>query len=51
MAVKGELRGQGIGTRLVGFVEEWARERGFELLVVKTSGDLSYRPYDETRAS
>ncbi|WP_099212003.1 GNAT family N-acetyltransferase [Thermococcus henrietii] len=49
MAVKRELRGQGIGTRLVEFVEEWARERCFELLVVKTSGDLSYRPYDETR--
>ena len=49
MAVRRELRGKGVGTELLHFVEEWARERGFELLVVKTSGDLSYKPYDETR--
>ncbi|NJE29641.1 GNAT family N-acetyltransferase [Thermococcus sp. 18S1] len=49
IAVKRELRGRGIGTELLRFVEEWARERGFELLVVKSSGDLTYKPYDETR--
>jgi len=49
MAVRRELRGRGIGTELLRFVEEWARGRGFELLVVKTSGDLGYKPYDETR--
>ena len=49
MAVKREHRGKGIGTALLKFVEGWAKERGFELLVVKTSGDLSYRPYDATR--
>ena len=49
MAVKRELRGKGVGTELLHFVEEWARKRDFELLVVKTSGDLSYKPYDETR--
>ena len=49
MAVRRGLRGKGIGTRLLLFVEEWAGERGFEVLVVKTSGDLSYKPYDETR--
>jgi ribosomal protein S18 acetylase RimI-like enzyme len=25
-------------------------ERGFELLVVKSSGDLTYKPYDATRS-
>ncbi|NJE53891.1 N-acetyltransferase [Thermococcus sp. 21S9] len=49
MAVRRELRGKGIGTELLHFVEKWAKERDFELLVVKTSGDLSYKPYDETR--
>ncbi len=49
MAVKRELRGRGIGSQLLGFIEGLAREKGFEVLVVKTSGDLSYRPYDETR--
>ncbi|WP_297090288.1 GNAT family N-acetyltransferase [Thermococcus sp.] len=49
MAVRRGLRGKGIGTRLLLFVEEWAGERGFEVLVVKTSGDLSYKPYEETR--
>ena len=49
VAVRRELRGKGVGTELLHFVEGWARERGFELLVVKTSGDLSYKPYDETR--
>ena len=49
MAVRRELRGKGIGTEMLRFVERWAVERGFEVLVVKTSGDLSYKPYDETR--
>ncbi|WP_457742600.1 GNAT family N-acetyltransferase [Thermococcus sp.] len=49
MAVKREHRGKGIGTELLRFVEEWAKERGFEVLLVKTSGDLSYKPYDGTR--
>ncbi len=49
MAVRRELRGKGIGTEMLRFVERWARGGGFEVLVVKTSGDLSYRPYDETR--
>ncbi|ASA78685.1 GNAT family N-acetyltransferase [Thermococcus sp. 5-4] len=49
IAVRRELRGKGIGTKLLRFVEEWARERGFELLVVKSSGDLTYKPYDATR--
>ncbi|WP_456422311.1 GNAT family N-acetyltransferase [Thermococcus sp.] len=49
MAVKREHRGKGIGTELLRFVEEWAKERGFEVLVVKTSGDLSYEPYEGTR--
>ncbi|WP_456453693.1 GNAT family N-acetyltransferase [Thermococcus sp.] len=49
MAVRRELRGKGIGTKLLEFVEGWARGRGFDLLVVKTSGDLSYRPYNATR--
>ncbi|ASJ12992.1 GNAT family N-acetyltransferase [Thermococcus thioreducens] len=49
MAVRRELRGKGIGTKLLRFVENWAKGEGFELLVVKTSGDLSYKPYDETR--
>ncbi len=49
MAVKRELRGRRIGTELLRFVEGWARKEGFELLTVKTSGDLSYKPYDETR--
>ena len=49
MAVKRELRGRGIGSQLLGFIEGLAGEKGFEVLVVKTSGDLSYRPYDETR--
>ena len=49
MAVRRELRGKGIGTEMLRFVEEWARREGFELIVVKTSGDLSYTPYDETR--
>jgi len=49
MAVRRELRGKGIGTEMLRFVERWAVIRGFEVLVVKTSGDLSYKPYDETR--
>ncbi|KUH34709.1 acetyltransferase [Thermococcus celericrescens] len=49
MAVRRELRGKGIGTKLLEFVDGWAKESGFKLLVVKTSGDLSYRPYDKTR--
>ncbi len=49
MAVKRELRGRGIGSRLLNSIEELAARRGFEVLVVKTSGDLSYKPYDETR--
>ena len=49
MAVRRELRGKGIGTEMLRFVERWAVERSFEVLVVKTSGDLSYKPYDETR--
>ncbi|QDA32497.1 GNAT family N-acetyltransferase [Thermococcus indicus] len=49
MAVGREHRGKGIGTEMLRFVEGWARERGFELLVVKSSGDLTYKPYDETR--
>lgn len=49
MAVRRELRGSGIESELLGFVEEWAKERSFEVLVVKTSGNLSYKPYDETR--
>jgi len=39
MAVRREFRGRGIGTELLRFVEEWVKERGFELLVVKSSGD------------
>ena len=46
MAIRRELRGNGIDTKLLRFVEEWVREKGFELLVVKTSGDLTYKPYD-----
>ncbi len=49
MAIKRQLRGRGIGSQLLGFIEGLAREKGFEVLVVKTSGDLSYRPYNETR--
>nr|WP_297129061.1 GNAT family N-acetyltransferase [Thermococcus sp.] len=49
MAVKREHHGKGIGSRLLLVVEEWAREKGFEVLVVKTSGDLNYKPYDKTR--
>ena len=49
MAVRRELRGKGIGTEMLRFVERWAVIRGFEVLVVKTSGDLSCKPYDETR--
>ncbi len=48
MAVKREHREKGIGTALLKFVEGWAKAN-FEVLVVKTSGDLSYKPYDETR--
>ena len=48
MAVRREFRGRGIGTWLLRFVEMWAKAN-FEVLVVKTSGDLSYKPYDETR--
>ena len=49
LAVRRELRGKGIGTEILRFVERWAEERNFEILVVKTSGDLSYKPYDEAR--
>ncbi|NJE41637.1 N-acetyltransferase [Thermococcus sp. GR6] len=49
MAVKREKREKGIGSELLAFIEGWALEKGFEVLVVKTSGDLSYKPYDETR--
>ena len=49
MAVRREFRGRDIGTGLLRFVEMWAVERDFEVLVVKTSGDLSYKPYDKTR--
>ena len=49
MAVRRELRGRGVGSQVLGFIEGLATEKGFEVLVVKTSGDLSYRPYDETR--
>ncbi|WP_237698674.1 GNAT family N-acetyltransferase [Pyrococcus yayanosii] len=49
MAVRREHRGKGIGSKLLNFVEEWAKEHRFEVLLVKTSGDLSYKPYDETR--
>ncbi|NJD99704.1 N-acetyltransferase [Thermococcus sp. LS1] len=48
-AVRRECHGEGIGTEMLRFIEEWAKGRGFEVLVVKTSGDLSYKPYDETR--
>ena len=40
---------KGIGKKLLNFVESWAKERNFEVLVVKTSGGLYYQPYDETR--
>ncbi|WP_370456670.1 GNAT family N-acetyltransferase [Thermococcus sp. MAR1] len=49
MAIRRELRGKGIETKLIRFVENWALKEGFEVLVVKTSGDLSYKPYDATR--
>ena len=49
MAVRRELRGKGIGTELLRFMENWAKEQNFELLVVKSSGDLTYKPYDVTR--
>ncbi len=49
MAVKREHRGKGIGTEMLRFVEDWAKKEGFEVLVVRTSGDLSYKPYDKTR--
>ncbi|AIF69846.1 hypothetical protein PAP_07280 [Palaeococcus pacificus DY20341] len=49
MAVKREHQGKGIGSSLLSFVEEWARGKGFEVLLVKTSGDLNYKPYDRTR--
>ncbi|WP_245612542.1 GNAT family N-acetyltransferase [Palaeococcus ferrophilus] len=49
MAVRREHQRKGIGSALLKFAESLARERGFEVLVVKTSGDFSYRPYDETR--
>ncbi len=48
MAVRREFRGRGIGTEMLRFVEGWAKAN-FEVLVVKTSGDLNYKPYDETR--
>ncbi len=48
MAVRREFRGRGIGTEMLRFVEMWAKAN-FEVLVVKTSGDLNYKPYDETR--
>jgi len=48
MAVRREFRGRGIGTGLLRFVEMWAKAN-FEVLIVKTSGDLSYKPYDKTR--
>ncbi len=48
MVVRRELRGKGIGTEMLRFVERLAKAN-FEVLVVKTSGDLSYKPYDETR--
>jgi len=49
MAVKREHQRKGIGTELLRFVEEWAKERGSEVFVVKTSGNLSYEPYERTR--
>ncbi|NJE47482.1 N-acetyltransferase [Thermococcus sp. GR7] len=49
MAVKREKREKGIGSELLAFIEGWALEKGFEVLVVKTSGDLFHKPYDETR--
>ncbi|NJE85651.1 N-acetyltransferase [Thermococcus sp. CX2] len=49
MTVKREKREKGIGSELLAFIEGWALEKGFEVLVVKTSGDLFYKPYDETR--
>jgi ribosomal protein S18 acetylase RimI-like enzyme len=49
MAVRREHRRKGIGSKLLEFVENLAKGAGFEVLVVKTSGDLSYKPYDETR--
>ncbi len=49
MAVRRELRGKGVGSRLLGFIDEWAGKKGFGVLVVKTSGDLTYKPYNETR--
>ncbi len=49
MAVKREHHGKGIGSRLLLVVEEWAREKDFEVLVVKTSGELNYKPCDKTR--
>lgn len=37
LAVQAEHRGHGIGGRLLGAVEEWARQRGAELLLTDTN--------------
>lgn len=38
-----EYQRKGIGSRLLSFVGEWTRGKDFEVLVVKTSGDLYER--------
>ncbi len=49
MAVKSEFHRMGIGSEILHFIEKWAKARGYNLITVKTSGDLSYSPYDKTR--
>ena len=49
LAIKREFRGKGLGTKLLDFIEKWAKKQGFKVISVKTSGDLSYKPYEETR--
>ncbi|WP_248841859.1 GNAT family N-acetyltransferase [Thermococcus thioreducens] len=51
MAVRRELRGKGIGTKLLRFVENWAKGEGFELLVVKTRATSRISPTTRRGAS
>ncbi|MGC9136364.1 GNAT family N-acetyltransferase [Caldivirga sp.] len=49
MAVKRRYQGKGIGSALLNFIEQLAKDRGSRLIMVKTSGDTEYEPYARTR--
>lgn len=51
LGVRQEQQGQGVGRRLVAYLEEFCRAEGMRTLQVSTLADsVEYKPYEATRA-